>query len=282
MATHLGRVLFWAAVMACWGCSPERPPTPRPAPGEPQSGPVGPDLWKGGRGLRWRAETTIRVQGQGEAVRVIEDLREMDRTAGGDFRVGIRRRVPEPDGGMVEETFTAIAVGSLLWTRGSGGPFVAWEDPAEAIREFEGMALEGSADLWRLGSLCGTLRQEGGQERRVMERGPCEAAGTGLSLPGRLDRLDLLVERSGGEFRSLEARTEWTLQTASGPVSVAMEHRARADDLPPGEAPVPPREVVPARRERPVRMVRSILSGLGEWGPGAPDREKAAVQPARP
>ncbi|MBP7125139.1 hypothetical protein KBD49_02115 [Myxococcota bacterium] len=285
MAARARMVAIWGAILALGGCSPSPPPVavrPGPEGTDPVPGPVGPALWKGGRSLRWQAETTIRVQAEGEEPRVIEDLRQMDRTAEGDYRVVVRRRVPLSAGDVAEESFTAISVGKALWTRGSGGPFVAWEDPAAAIREFEGIALQGSADLYRIASACGRARPEDGREHWVLEGGGCEVPPERGGGPGRVDRLDLVVERSGGEFRALSARVEWTVRTEGGPVAALLEHRARADDLPLGNAPKAPEEAVSARRERPVRMARQILSGLGEWAPGAPWRDQEPAAPGSP
>ncbi|HOU55088.1 MAG TPA: hypothetical protein PLQ97_14255 [Myxococcota bacterium] len=284
MAMRRIPVVGWLAVLALWGCS-SRIPTPASAPPtvpEPDQGPLGPALWQGGRGLRWNAETTIQVLRDGEDPQEIKDLRQMDRTPEGDYRVVVRRRVPLSAGGVAEETFTVIAVGSSLWTRGSGGPFVAWEDPAAPIREFEGIALQGTRDLWRIATLCGRPRSNEGPGRREFHGETCEIPVGSGGVPGRVERLDLQVDDPGGEFRGLWARVEWTVPGEAGPVTVRLEHRARREDLPPGEAPRPPEEVVSGRRDRPVRMVRQVLSGLGDWGPGAPWREKDPGVPGTP
>lgn len=282
----MGRVPMagWLAMLVLWGC-PSPIPTPAPAPptgSEPDPGPLGPALWQGGRGLRWQAETTIQVLRDGEEPQEIQDLRQMDRTPEGDYRVVIRRRAPRSAGGMAEEQFTAIVVGSSLWTRGSGGPFVAWEDPAAAIREFEGVALQGTRDLWRIATLCGRPRAGDGPDRHGFHGEVCEIPAGSGGAPGRVERLDLQVDDPGGEFRTLWARVEWAVPGEAGPVTVRLEHRARRDDLPPGEAPRPPEDVVPGRRERPVRMARQVLSGLGDWGPGAPWREREPAAPETP
>lgn len=285
MVTGRGIAGAWLSILVLAACSPTPPTSSVPGPAgreDPGPGPVGPDLWRGGRGIRWQAETTIRVRSEGEDPRVFEDLRQMDRTPEGDFQVVVRRRGPSPSGGTAEESFTAISVGSALWTRGSGGPFVAWEDPAAAIREFERLALEGSADLYRIATRCGRQKAESGQERWTLDDGPCGVPEAQVGGSARVERLDLTIDRSGDVFRALSARVLWTVSGEDGAVAVEMEHRARLDDLPRGEALRPPEDVVPARRERPVRMARQVLSGLGEWGPGAPWRDRGPTAPGTP
>lgn len=231
--------------------------------------------------------TTILEIGRGASTVTLRDDKDIRRLASGDFDLSIRRIHQGSEAGDTEESFRAIRVGKDYFTRGSGGPFVHWDDALdEPARTLDAVAGESRA---LLAFLAPCLAEQATSEEVLLglARPDCPLS----SAPDAAPMSAVVVEFQGRLRgpRDRPAQMDLTARlnvTAGGhQATVLLRHEAAWNPMPEHEVIALPSDVVSSRRERPVRMVESVLAGLvAEWGPGAPASLKAArsVPPSGP
>lgn len=239
---------------------------------EPASGLDAMAILKRPGGFQYRALTDLSVT-RGDRVSRLHDERTVRRAGGGDFAITIRRQYEGADTGESIETFDAVWTARRYFTKGSGGSFVRWDDarnePAEALVE----ALS-DPSVWLVRLLpCIGAGSPGESRTFVRREDGCRATfSTGLrGAEVEVDALSGDIAWDGDRFHAMNLGFEGTIATGAGPSGVRVQFEARLSDLPDGTGILPPTEFVESRRDRPVRMVQSVLGGLVEsWGPGAP------------
>jgi len=232
-------------------------------------------------GVRVTADATVALDHAGRAL-MLRDERRLDRTGAGDFVLSIRRVHAGSESGDTDERIEAVRVGAGYWTRGSAGPWVSWDDAVDEPAAAADAALSSTRDLLALVRQCGRFEGEG-EARTVALRTPdCPArsAPDGAGWSGRVRSMQGRTTWSGDLLVAADLTVRIQLASGAGAGEATIEHAYRTEALPAGEAPRPPdaSRTVPSRRERPVRMVRTVLEGWEDaLGPGAP----AGVRPRR-
>ncbi len=285
-------VVVLAAVLlagagACRSSAPRGGPSPDAGP-QPAATPAGADLLPGparlfqaAPALAIHATTTLEIR-RGASTVTLSDHKDIRRLASGDFDLTIRRVHQGSEAGDTEESFRAIRIGKDYFTRGSGGPFVHWDDALdEPARTLETAAGESRAVLAFLAP-CLAERGTPAEVSLALVRPDCPLT----SAPGAAPMTAVVVEVQGrlrgdrDRPAGIEVAARLDVTAGGHQAAVSLRHEAAWNPLPEGEGIAPPPDAVSSRRERPVRMVESVLSGLvAEWGPGAPPSLKAAQAP---
>ncbi|NOZ02794.1 MAG: hypothetical protein GXP54_13030 [Deltaproteobacteria bacterium] len=191
-----------------------------------------------------------------------------------DFQLYVKRGHTGAESGDTHETFTAIRIGRDYWTRGSGGPFVWWDDALHEPDSTLAKAAGETHSLLELAAPCIRLTNNGGSWQMELASPACRAASALTAAPMAV------------EFNSIEGKSTWSgripgsfslkmafvVQAEGHTAQVSLEHEASVRDLAPDETIEPPEGAISSRRARPVKMLEKVLSGLvKEWGPGAPN-----------
>jgi len=266
-------ILALAAAMS--GCAAERPPAPSEVPTalsarDPLADAASALAATDTRRLvqsSWRAS----LGGAAGSVSISDD-KQLLVLPSGDFDLSVRRVHEGAEAGRSAETYRAVRTGREFFTRGSGGPFVRWDDAVdEPAAAASALAHESRALLEGLSS-CAGVAWTGNSGTLRLAKVPCTAKPGGL-----LDGASIELRELGGEVRvgqgallhaSLMLRGR--ISTPSGARDAALTWRVDASDPGPNARVEAPADVLDGRRERPVRMAEEVLGALGEpWGPGA-------------
>jgi hypothetical protein len=215
----------------------------------------------------WRASLT----GGGGTVSIADDKQCLV-LPGGDFDLSVRRVHEGAESGRSDESYRAIRKDRVFFTRGSGGPFVRWDDAVDEPAAAEAaLAHEARALLEGL-SPCTEVAWTGNSATVRLARVPCTARLDGLLEGASAELRELTGEVRVGQGVLLHASLmlRGLVSTASGTREAALTWRVDASEPGPGAKVDAPADVSDGRRERPVRMAEEVLGGLGEpWGPGA-------------
>ncbi len=224
------------------------------------------------------ARTVIEI-GRGASTVTLRDDKDIRRLASGDFDLSIRRVHQGSEAGDTEESFRAIRIGKDYFTRGSGGPFVHWDDALdEPARTLYAAAGESRAVLAFLAP-CLVERATPEEVSLAAARPDCPLSSAPDAAPMSAVVVEVQGRLRGDRDRPAGIEVAARLDVTAGghQAAVSLRHEAAWKPLPEGEGIASPPDAVSSRRERPVRMVESVLSGLvAEWGPGAPPSLKAA------
>lgn len=257
------------------------PPDAGPLPAAPTVADLVPApvrLFQAAPALAIRATTTLEVR-RGASTVILRDDKDVRRLASGDFDLSIRRVHQGSEAGDTEESFRAIRIGKDYFTRGSGGPFVHWDDALDEPAQ----ALEAAAGESRavLAFLAPCLVERGTPEGvlLVLARPDCPVASAPDAAPMTAVVVEVQGRLRGDRDRPTGIEVAARLDVTAGGhrAAVSLRHEAAWTPLPEGDRIASPRDAISSRRERPARMVESVLSGLvTEWGPGAPASLRAA------
>lgn len=282
-----GMVCGMAVILLFWsGCT--RPVTLAP---ESDQGP-GSGSWDmervfpGAEGLlpknppiRLRSSTTLIVT-RGSSIVTIHDEKELRyRSTGpewndGDFSLTVHRKHSGSEAGDTAETFSAIRIGRNYWTRGSGGPFVSWDDALDEPRETLLLAAAESRSLLEWTGPCVKATHEPKGWNLALDRQGCRVSSGPRSAPmtARVDSFRGSARWAGIRPHELSLETGMTILSEGHEAQVVLKHEAVVEGLKTAEEPAPPVDAVSSRRERRTTMVREVLKDLvEEWGPGTPD-----------
>lgn len=269
-----------AVVVVVAACSSSPAPVPPAATASQEAA----DEWIGERPA-WKAvsDTGVTVSRPGSVV-TIQDRRILRRASTGDFDALVTRSHQGSEAGDTDESFRAIRVGRDFFTRGSGGPFVQWDDARDEPDAAANAVLQGSRDLLAMAEKCGRVAEEGPSRTFALASEGCvvSQAPSGASFQAVVTRLEGESRRGTSGPASLRLRFVLDLEAGGRRATVTVEHRLTVSDLPAGESVAAPDDAVSARRERPVMMARQVLGGLVEpWGPGAPELLRKPPSPDR-
>lgn len=283
------RVVVLAAVLlsvagACrspsWQTGPSADAGP-PPPATPTAADLLPDpvrLFQAAPALAIHATTTLEIR-RGASTVTLRDDKDIRRLASGDFDLSIRRVHQGSEAGDTEESFRAIRIGKDYFTRGSGGPFVHWDDALdEPARTLYAAAGESRAILAFLAP-CLVERVTPEEVSLAPARPDCPLFSAPDAAPMSAVVVEVQGRLRGDRGRPTGAEVAARLDVTAGghQAAVSLRHEAAWNPLPEGEGIASPPDAISSRRERPVRMVESVLSGLvAEWGSGAPASLKAA------
>jgi len=224
-----------------------------------------------------KARTQVEIRRGATATR-LRDEKDVEHLRSTDFRVSVRRGHETPGSAETVESFEAIRVGRDYYTRGSGGPFVHWDDALEEPDQAFSLAVRDANDLLAFLGPCISARvQEAGVEVLGLARPDCAVVSTaGMEAMNAVVReFTGRLEREAGEPTRVTFSARLSVAAGGHPAEVRIEHETVRSNLPEDFLVVAPRDAIASRRERPVRMVVSVLSGLGAaWGPGAPARAR--------
>ncbi len=260
--------------------SPPRRPEPPPPPASSAADllPAPDRLFQAVPALAIRATTTLEVR-RGASVVTLRDDKDVRRLPSGDFDVTVRRVHQGSEAGDSEESFRAIRIGKDYFTRGSGGPFVQWDDALdEPARTLEAAAGESRAILAFLAP-CLDERATPDGAAWTLTRPDCPLASAPDSAPMTATVLEVegRLRRDHGRPAGVALSARLDVTAGGHKATAVLRHEAAFEPLPPDASVKPPPDAVSSRRDRPVRMVESVLSGLvTEWGPGAPRPLKEA------
>ena len=234
------------------------------------------ELLKQRPALALHAMTTVIVARGGAPVTLTDDRRLL-RLASGDFDLAGRRGHAGSEEGDTEETLRVLRIGHEYYTRGSGGPFVRWDDargePDEALRS----AWQDTEELFALAASCADVRREGPAVtlagRPADGEAGCAVKRASVAPAGSLTVHDVSGELRWDGSRLVSVVLSLGLHVGAGEHEgdVTLQHRVEVQE-PPATARIDaPAEVIESRRDRPARMIGAVLSGLvTDWGPGAP------------
>ena len=257
---------------------------PTPAASVPARAPQAADGLSGGRmALKAVADTVVTVARPGGDV-TIRDRRTLRREASGDFDAEVNRSHQGSEAGDTDESFRAVRVGRDYFTRGSGGPFVRWEDARDEPEEAASSVLQGTRDLLELANRCGRSSESGSTRTLSLASATCSVGSTPAGAPftAVVTRLEGQEDRDSGRLAALHLVVGLDLEAEGRRARVTVEHSLTLSDPSSGEPVAVPTNVVPAGRDRPVVMARSVLGGLVDaWGPGAPEVLRKAPAPDR-
>lgn len=271
------------AIMLLWGCGADPSgreevgstagnPAPAPSPIK-QGSSLSTDKLTGVFGaFSFESDTTITVD-RADKTTILIDHREY-REKGGDFDFEVVRTHKGSQAGDTVTGFTASRVQDSYFTKGSGGPFVAWDDDlGDSASERLG-APEPTVDLLILIELCGNSPDSGDHRAFSLMSDGCEfAGGSGKgAFKSKVRRLSGEGVVSGDCWVSLSLDVELDVETSGLSAMVAISHSFMARKMSSNQVILPPKDVVSSRRHRPVKMVSSVLGGIvDDWGTGAPD-----------
>jgi hypothetical protein len=272
----IGRLLVPVAAIA--GCArAPAPPAVAPAPVLQES-----DGLIGTRAsYRAVADTVVTIARPGGDV-TIRDRRTLRHEASGDFDAEVTRSHRGSEAGDTDESQRAIRVGRDYFTRGSGGPFVRWEDARDEPDGAAASVLQGTRDLLAIAERCGRVVETGTTRIYALANAACAVSSgpAGAPFTAAVTRLEGETKRDSGRLAALRLVVTLDLEADGRHAPVTVEHSLTLSDTPPGEPVSAPDTVIPARRDRPVVMARSILGGLVDaWGPGAPEVLRKSPSP---
>ncbi len=253
--------------LAC-GRGPSSPPQPVADPTAPVDALVGDRA-----AYLATAETRVTVA-RPEGPVTLRDRRTLRREANGDFAVEVARAHQGSEPGDTDESFRAIRVGKDYFTRGSGGPFVRWDDARDEPRQAAESVLQGTRDLLEIAIRCSPPAGDGPVRAFSLAPDACTASATAAGAPfsANVTRLEGEVRREGSRTASVRMVLGMDVEAGGRRAFVTVEHLLAFSDTPDGDAPAAPGDFVPARRARPVAMARRVLEGLVDaFGPGAPE-----------
>lgn len=229
--------------------------------------------------LTIRTATTVELRRGGGTV-TLRDEKEIRRLDNGDFDLFVRRVHQGSEAGDSEESFRAIRVGTEYFTRGSGGPFVQWDDALDEPDHTLGIMADEPRTI--LAFLAPCLEQQSSPNEVSWG-----LARPGCSLTSAPDaaQMTATVREASVRLRLQDGRPTDMLLTARMDVAsgrhqaaVMLRHEAVWTPQPNSARIEPPKDPISSRRHRPLRMVTAILSGLvHEWGPGMPVSSKTAL-----
>ena len=216
--------------------------------------------------------STVLLVTRGTSVVTIRDEKRVTHCGNGDFSLNTRCVHQGSEAGDTVESFQAVRRGRDYWTRGSGGPWVYWDDPLHEPRTtLLGTAGE-SGDLLELLAPCARVEPTPKGQVLTLSGDGCrvESRPGDAPLKGIVIELDGRVDRTGAEVASVELKAGMEAEAAGHVARIEITHEMRRT-IEVVAAIEPPENVISSRRRRPVKMVKSVLSGLVEkWGPGAP------------
>jgi len=262
--------LAFSASLAGIACSrgPSSSPLPVAAPPPPADALVGDRA-----AYLATAETRVTVA-RPEGPVTLRDRRTLRREANGDFAVEVSRAHAGSEPGDTDESFRAVRVGKDYFTRGSGGPFVHWDDARDEPRLAAESVLQGTRDLLEIAARCGPPAGDGPVRSFSLSSAGCTASAspTGASFSAAVTRIEGEMRREGAGTASVRLVLGMDVEAGGRRAFVTVEHSLAFSDPPPGPPLAAPDDAVPARRERPVAMARQVLEGLVDaFGPGAPE-----------
>lgn len=203
----------------------------------------------------------------------LHDEKEVRRIPSGDFELSIRRVHQGSEAGDTEESFRAIRIGRNYFTRGSGGPFVQWDDALdEPARTLDAVGSESRALLEFLAPCLRSHTETHGVSLSHKQSDCGVVSGpTAAPMAATITEAQGHIRRDGNRLAEVVLLVRLNVTAGGHQASVVLRHRTRFEPLLSSARITPPREPVSSRRERPVRMVETVLSGLvSDWGPGAP------------
>ncbi len=250
--------------------------------------PVPDQLFQATPALAIRTTTTVEVR-RGASLVTLRDEKEARRLPSGDFDLLIRRIHEGSEAGDTAESFQAIRVGKDYFTRGSGGQFVHWDDALEEPqRTLEAVAGEPRMIL-RFLEPCLVVRAVPQGADLVLARPDCRLSSApesaSMTATVREAQGHLRRDKDSPAFLSMIVRLD--VSAGGHQASVGLHHEAVFERLSSEAVLRAPADFISSRRDRPVRMVESVLSGLvTDWGPGAPrsltEARQAAGRPPGP
>lgn len=225
-------------------------------------------------GVRVAADTTAVMERAGRSI-LLRDERRLAQTAGGDFEMSVRRVHAGGEAGDTDERIEALWIGGAYWTRGSAGPWVAWDDAVDEPEAAAKDALSATRDMMDLVRQCGRIAGGDGVQTVAPVSEDCVARSAldGADWTGRVLAMSGSLTWSGDLLVGADLRIRLQMAAGTGGGEVALEHAYRAEALPDDDVPVIPakEQTVPSRRDRPAKMVRTIFQGWEDaLGPGAP------------
>ncbi len=225
-------------------------------------------------GARVTADTSVVLERAGRPV-MLRDERRLAQAENGDFELSVRRIHAGSEAGDTDEQLGAVRVGVGYWTRGSAGPWVAWDDAVDEPAQAAATALAATKDFLSLVRQCG--RVESGTDVQVVALGSqgCEvqAAPDGAGWTGRVLAMSGTLSWKTDVLVGMDMRVRLLMAAGGGGGEVTLEHSFSAQALEPAGIPTAPeaKQTVPSRRDRPARMVRTVFQGWEDaLGPGAP------------
>jgi hypothetical protein len=272
----LGCILLPAAAIV--GCA-RAPAPPAAVPALPAQDP---DAVIGTRpSYKAVADTVVTIARPGGDV-TIRDRRTLRREASGDFDAEVTRSHLGSEAGDTDESMRAIRVGRDYFTRGSGGPFVRWEDAREEPDQAAASVLQGTRDLLAIADRCGRASESGATRTYSLANAACTVSSgpAGAPFTATVTRLEGEETRDSGRLAALRLVVTLDIEAEERHAPVTVEHSLTLSDTSPGEPVSAPNAIIPARRDRPVVMTRSVLGGLMDaWGPGAPEVLRKSPSP---
>lgn len=223
--------------------------------------------------------TTVEIR-SGPSIVTIEDEKRVARSTAGDFQLSVRRSHKGSETGDTEETFSAIKVGTRFFTKGTGGPFVLWDD---ALDEPEKMLLTVVGETWSMVSFFAPcLRERVSEDETILElaQPECELSTPPSSAPLRASAHNFFgrVRFQPGQPAKCDFMATLKVEASGNTATVTIRHVAELHSLSETEQILAPQDFISSRRERPLKMILSVLSGLRvQWGPGAPDILRSAI-----
>lgn len=232
-------------------------------------------------GVYAAADTMITVDRAGRAV-MLRDERRLSRVPSGDFQASVRRVHAGSEAGDSDERMAAVRIGRGYWTRGNAGPWVSWDDAIDEPEAASRQALSATRDIMSLVRQCGRTTGDGDEATVSLLSDSCSAVATpgGAPWAGRVLAMDGTLTWRGPLLVGAELRVRMQMTAGDGGAEVTLVHEYRARTIAPDQTPqAPPADrVVSSRRDRPARMVQTVLQGwedaLGAGAPPARVRER--------
>jgi len=244
------------------------------------------DIFPDARGLATGPEplhlvshTTITVTRGSSTIKIDDEKELWLRMSGsglshGDFHLHTVRSHKDSEAGDTEESFTAIMIGKDYWTRGSGGPFVLWDDALDEPNEALRLSAGETHSLLALLMPCLSMTRDSNDWVLSLANPDCTVSTGPDSTPMTVVFRSFTGEVSWSGERPGKTALQVQMDVMSNGHGAAVEvvHEATVGDLPQDHIFIRPEHAISSRRERPVKMIKEVLSGLVEgWGPGAPD-----------
>jgi hypothetical protein len=266
-------VSFLFAATACR--APEATPVADAAEAAPPPAALVPawgDLVRQRPALLVKTTSRVTVSHAGSQV-VLADEKRLLRLASGDFDLASRRTHEGSEAGGTDESTRGVRVGRDWYTRGSGGAFVKWDDAREEPDQAAEASWNDTLDVLALAASCAVVRREGDVATFSPADAPCRTERTTTLPPATFE-----VRQASGEVRFDGGRLALATATLALSVSagerradVSIALRTEVSAPPAGSRVEVPPGAIASRRDRPVKMIESVLGGLAEsWGPGAP------------
>lgn len=219
-------------------------------------------------GLLLHVTSTVQIDRMGASV-TIEDEKRLLLLGTGDFEFTANRRHSGSEAGDSVETLHAVRVGGDYYTRGSGGPFVKWDDSRDEPMHTAQSAWHDTLELAALASSCATIQRSDRAIVFLPKGAVCyfeksKAVFEIREVSGEVSVVDRIPVSAS--FRLIFIAT-----VAERQAKVSIQHKMELSSPKPDSKVAAPSDFIESRRTRPVKMIESVLSGLVEtWGPGAP------------